>query len=73
MSKTISVPIHLCRLLLATPEDLKDPTKFADVNEMARTALAMLVAEAEPAPVVPKRRHRKRGLPVEPTTLHEPV
>lgn len=39
----IEIPIHLARLLTAEPEDLKDQTKYEDVQKLSKQLLKVLL------------------------------
>lgn len=45
--ETIEIPLALARLLLAEKDDLKNPEQHADVQELAKASLRVLVLAAE--------------------------
>ena len=72
--KTIPVPVHLCMLLTAEPDDFKDPEKYTTVHAAARAMLRILLdVHAEPGEQPVKKTRRRRGLPVEQPALKDPA
>ena len=43
LKKTIEIPVDLARLLVATPEDFKEPDKYDEVQAVAKALLNTLL------------------------------
>lgn len=42
-NESITIPMHLARLLASEPEDIKDGVKFEDVQALAKSMLKLLI------------------------------
>jgi len=45
--ETIEIPVHLARLLVSEPEDLKNPEEYNDVQSVAKALLKLLMKVGE--------------------------
>jgi hypothetical protein len=43
VKKTMEIPVDLARLLVATPEDFKEPEKYEEVQAVAKALLNTLL------------------------------
>jgi hypothetical protein len=42
--ETITIPISLARLLIAEPEDMKNPDDYQNIQEVAKASLKLLMS-----------------------------